>query len=492
MSVIEREVIADDTENLAELRRVFSLQKAAFLKDPHPDFDTRVARINSLVAVVLKYRDEMKAALCADFGWHPHAIADLIEILGIAGRAAYTISQLQQWMAVDPRPIDPGLWGSAQASVRQEPKGVIGNMVPWNFPFDIAFGPAIDMLAAGNRVILKPSDLSPACGALMARMIEEAFEPDLVWVSNGGVDLAKAFPTLGWDHLMYTGSSAIGKSVMRAAAENLVPVTLELGGKSPAILAPDAVTPRSVANVLGMKMLKSGQVCVAPDHVFVPCNLMDKFLDLAAQHLREVTPDHVGGVDCTAIIAQRHFARLERMLEQARQAGCRVIQPEAGAAPYMGTRQMPLTLVVEPADNLALMQEEIFGPILPVIPYDNLENLLGRINGGERPLALYIYTEQDSVAEYVIHNTHSGGVGVNVAVLHGALAPLPFGGVGNSGMGRHHGIEGSREFSNPRGVFKRGTDADMIDAFNPPYRTLEMIVSGAYAQADGAAPAGEP
>lgn len=275
---------------------------------------------------------------------------------------------------------------------------------------------------------------------------------------------------------------------MRAAADNLVPLTLELGGKSPAILASDAVTPRSVANVLGMKMLKSGQVCVAPDHVFVPRQQLNDFLEFAVRHLKSVTSAHPGGPDCTGILAPRHLERLERMLGQARQSGCAVLQPE-GAVAHSDRRQIPFSLIVDPANDLMVMQEEIFGPILPVIPYDNLDDVLAIINAGERPLAVYIYTADDALAERVIQQTHSGGVGVNIAILHAALAPLPFGGVGGSGMGRHHGIEGFREFSNPRTVFKRGADADLVDAFNPPYRMLESIVQGAYARLDGAGPA---
>lgn len=489
MSIIERapSVPESDSTSIAALHTAFAEQKRAFTADPYPSLDERVAQIQAVVEVVLAHRDEMKAALQADFGRHPEAVADLIEILGVAARAEYNLRHLEEWMRADERELDPALWGGASASVRPQPKGVIGNMVPWNFPFDISFGPLIDMLGAGNRVILKPSDLSPACGELIASMIAKAFEPERVTVVCGGLELAKAFPTLAWDHLLYTGGPAVGKSVMRAAAENLVPVTLELGGKSPAILAADSVDATSVANVIGMKLLKSGQVCVAPDHVLVPRDQLDEFVTLATDHVREMVPGASGGQDVTGIIADQHLERLERMLDQARDAGYTVIQPDADGEVNRETRQMPLSLVVDPGEELDVVREEIFGPILPVVPYDDLDEAIASINAGERPLGLFIYTQDSETADHVLATTHSGGACVNLSVLHGALAPLPFGGSGNSGMGRHHGVEGFREFSNPRGVFVRGKSEDVVDAFNPPYRTLEAIVEAGYAQIDGAA-----
>ena len=474
----------DDAEPavMQRLNTVFAAQKAAFLRDPYPSFAERERRIRALVATVLKHRVAMKEALHSDFGWHPEAVADLIEILGVAGRADYVLAELPRWMADEERPLDTAMWGSARATVRHQPKGVIGNMVPWTFPFDIAFGPLSDMLAAGTRVILKPSDLGPACGALIETMIAESFDADLVAVVNGGIDLARAFPTLAWDHLMFTGSPAVGRSVMAAAAQNLVPVTLELGGKCPAIVAADAVNEETVGNIIGMKLLKSGQVCVAPDHVYVPRADLERFVALAGEHFATALPGHSSGKDATGMISQRHLDRIVAMVEQARAAGCRVVQPEAGADTDRTTRRTPLTLVIDPTPDLDVSRDEIFGPILPILPYDDIEAVVGAINAGERPLALYVYTGDMAVADHVLARTTSGGACVNLSLLHGALAPLPFGGVGNSGMGRHHAIEGFREFSNPRGVFVRGTGG-AIDAFNPPYRTLEAMVDQAFSPA---------
>lgn len=472
--------LPDDGLAIRRLTFAFEAQRQAHLRDPYPSYDERVGHIRSIVAMAMTHREAMKAALDEDFGCHPAAVGDLIEVLGLAARADYTIRYLAEWMKDDTREIDPALWGAATASVRYQPKGVVGNMVPWNFPFDIAFGPLIDMLGAGNRVILKPSELGPACGALIAQMVAETFEPERVTVVLGGIGLAKAFPTLPWNHLLYTGSPAIGREVMRAAAENLVPVTLELGGKSPAIVAPDAVDARSVASLIGTKRLKSGQVCVAPDHVFVPRELVGRFVALARQIFRNETPDYVHSDDNTGIISRRHLNRLQDMVAEARSVGSEVVALGQEAFADNTRRQMPFYLVVEPKAGTALATQEIFGPILPIVPYDDLDAVIAGINADPRPLGLYIYTHDAALAEDILRRTTSGGACVNTALLHGALPSLPFGGSGNSGMGRHHAVEGFREFSNPRGVLVRGTGPDLLDAFNPPYRTLEAIVEGAF------------
>lgn len=475
-------VFARTDHSIDTLTRLFDAQKAAFRSEAAPTLAERGDHIRALVAAVMRNRRRIKDALHADFVWHPEAIADLIEILGVAGRAEYVLAELPRWMADDVRPIDPQMWGSARAAVRYQPKGVIGNMVPWNFPFDIAFGPLIEMLAAGNRVILKPSDLGPASAEAIAEIVAEAFEETRVAVVTGGMELAEAFSALAWDHLVFTGSPTVGRKVMAAAAKNLTPVTLELGGKCPAILSHDAVDAHTVGNIVGMKLLKSGQVCVAPDHVFVPRDRVDDFVTLVRQHVESGLSQHTAGPDATGIITPRHFDRLAELVEKARAAGSVVVQPEVGAIGDRGQRQFPLTLIVDPDPGLGVMTEEIFGPILPIVPYDTVESVIDKVNADERPLALYVYAQDPVFSDTVLARTTSGGACVNLSLLHGAIAPLPFGGIGNSGMGRHHGIEGFREFSNPRGVFVRG-DGGAIDAFNPPYRTLEAIVDGAFANA---------
>jgi coniferyl-aldehyde dehydrogenase len=400
----------------------------------------------------------------------------------VAGRAAYAIDQIDSWMAEEQRFADPAIYGTARAGIRYQPKGVLGNIVPWNFPFDLSVGPLVEMLAAGNRVIIKPSDYTPACAELLRQMVSETFPEDLVAVSVGGLTLAKEFPTLRWDHLLYTGSPAIGREVALAAADNLVPVTLELGGKCPAILAADSVDADSVRSVIGTKLIKNGQMCISVDYALVPRDRLDDFVGHAEAYISDELPDYASSVDCTGIITQRHLERIEKMVDEARASGARMVS--LGGQGDRATRRLPLVLVVDPPKDLRIMQEEVFGPILPVIPYDDLQEALAGINAGERPLGLYVYSKDTETAEGVLRQTTSGGACINICALQGALPSLGFGGIGNSGSGRHHGIEGFREFSNPRGVVVRG-DGDLADAFLPPYGAVaEAIVNSVFAGAD--------
>ncbi len=416
----------------------------------------------------------------SDFGVHPRLAADLIEVLGPAGRAGYAAEQLESWMAPEPRWTDPTLFGSGRAFVQPQPKGVIGNIVPWNFPFDLSVGPLVEMLAAGNRVVIKPSEYAPACGELLREMIRATFDRDRVDVVVGGVELAQAFARVRWDHLLYTGSTSVGREIAKAAAEQLVPVTLELGGKCPAIIAEDSIDLESVKQVLGTKAVKNGQMCISVDYCLVPRERLEEFAQLAADYVRESMPGYSESESCTGIISSRHFERLQRLLDDARERGCDVRPLEEGAQPNPATRQMPLSLVIDPPDDAALMQEEIFGPILPVKAYDELDEAIDRVNAGERPLALYAFAKDEALADDILRRTTSGGACVNAAAAHGALPSLPFGGIGHSGFGRHHGIDGFREFSNLRAVFVRG-EGDLIEAFAPPYGpAAEAIVNTAF------------
>ncbi len=474
--------IVDDGPAIAELHRLHAVQRAAFLADPYPDAGPRKGHLAALAGMVMGHRDDIRAAMSTDFGVHPELFTDLVEVLGVAGRAAYAIDQIDSWMAEEQRFADPAIYGTARAGIRYQPKGVLGNIVPWNFPFDLSVGPMVEMLAAGNRVIIKPSDYTPACAELLRQMVSETFPEDLVAVSVGGLTLAKEFPTLRWDHLLYTGSPAIGREVALAAADNLVPVTLELGGKCPAILAADSVDAGSVRSVIGTKLIKNGQMCISVDYALVPRDRLDDFVGHAEAYISDELPDYASSGDCTGIITQRHLERIEKMVDEARASGARMVS--LGGEGDRATRRLPLVLVVDPPKDLRIMQEEVFGPILPVIPYDDLQEALAGINAGERPLGLYVYSKDTETAEGVLRQTTSGGACINVCALQGALPSLGFGGIGNSGSGRHHGIEGFREFSNPRGVVVRG-DSDLADAFLPPYGPVaEAIVNSVFASAD--------
>lgn len=465
----------DDTA-IARLTRSLAAQQAGFAADRMPSLAVRRERLGCLIDMMVANRHRISDATAHDFGAHPKGASDLIEVLGIVGRAHHVLENLERWMTPDPRQADPALLGTAQAYVKYQPKGVIGNIVPWNFPFDLSVGPLVDMLAAGNRVIIKPSEFTPHCAALLAEMIAAAFDPAIVDVTVGGLDLARAFCAQPWDHLLYTGSPGVGRQVMMAAAANLTPVTLELGGKCPAVFTPGSVTAQNVESVIGTKLIKNGQMCVSVDYTLVPRGELDAFIEHAGAFMARTAPDYSLGDECTGIISEAHLDRLVDMLEEARSRGCRIVCLQDRFVIDRKTRRMPISLVIDPAPDLRIMQEEIFGPILPVVSYDSLAAAIAQINAGDRPLGLYVFGDDSAITDRVLAETTSGGAAVNTCAIQSALPSMGFGGSGNSGMGRHHGIEGFREFSNQRGVVVRGT-GDMIDVFYAPYSKAIALVN---------------
>jgi coniferyl-aldehyde dehydrogenase len=485
MAIVESPVkaIGEDGAAVAALHDIVERQRAAFLADPSPSLEERRELLGALAGMLIGNRARIEEALSSDFGVHPELSTDLIEVLGPAGRAAYAAEHLEQWMAPEPRQTDPALFGSGRAYAQPQGKGVIGNIVPWNFPFDLSVGPLVEMLAAGNRVVIKPSEHAPASGELLHEMVHETFDADRVEVICGGLELSQAFARVRWDHLLYTGSPTTGREIAKAAAEQLVPVTLELGGKCPAIMARDSIDAESVKQVLGTKAIKNGQMCISVDYCLVPRDQLEQFAALAGAYAREAMPGYCASDSCTGIISSRHLERIERLLEEARERGCDVRPLESAEDPDQATRRLPLSLVIDPPEDLALMREEIFGPVLPVKPYDTLDEAIDYVNAGERPLGLYVFARDGALAEDVLRRTTSGGACVNCAAVHGALASLPFGGIGQSGSGRHHGSDGFREFSNLRAVFVRG-EGDLIEAFAPPYGPIaSAVVEAAFGEA---------
>ena len=467
-----------DREAITDLHRAFAVQRAAFTADRSPSLAIRRERLEKLIGMMLANRQAISTAIASDFGAHPVPASDLIEVLGVIGRAQYVLAHLEAWMQPEPRDVDAAAMGTAYAYIQNQPKGVVGNIVPWNFPFDLSVGPMVEMLAAGNRVIVKPSEYTPACAALLAEMVAATFDPDLVHVAVGDRELAEAFSAMPWDHLLYTGSPAVGRLVMAAAARNLTPVTLELGGKCPAIMTPGSVNALNVESVVGTKVVKNGQMCVSVDYALVSRAEVEAFVGHAQDYMRRAAPDYSRGDDCTGIVSPRHLDRIRALLTEAEERQSRIVTLEDGGVVDPGTRRMPLSLVIDPAADLRLMHEEIFGPILPVVPYDDLDAAIAGINAGERPLGLYVFSADSALTDRVLAATTSGGAAVNCCAIQSALPSMGFGGSGMSGMGRHHGIEGFREFSNPRGVFVRGS-GDHIDAFYAPYSKAAALVAAA-------------
>lgn len=463
MALLEAETTTDtaaekhsEASAINQLKSAFAAQQSAFASDRHPTLAVRRERLERIIPMMNDNRDRICEALAADFGVHPPPATDMLEVQPVTARVEYALAHLEDWMQPIPREVDAPYRGGLHAYIQSQPKGVVGNIVPWNFPFEIGFGPLVDMLASGNRVMLKPSEFAPACAELMREMAKATFAGDLVYVSVGGLELARTFSALPFDHLLYTGSSNVGRQIMAGAAKNLTPVTLELGGKCPAILLAGSVTPDNVGGILGVKMIKNGQMCVSVDHCLVPRAEMEAFTQIAQAFMAQAAPDYARSPACTGIISNRHLDRLEALLADATAKGAQVVTLEKDSKINRYTRQMPLSLVVNPDADLRVMQEEIFGPILPVIPYDSIEEVIATINAGDRPLGLYVYGTDLEAIDHILTETSSGGSAVNACAVQAALKALAFGGVGTSGMGRHHGEEGFREFSNQRGIAVRG------------------------------------
>ena len=459
-----------------ELNRLFEAQKAAFLKNPMPTLDERLDRLRRLEAAMVENRVGFQKTLNEDFGQHPAVVTDLFETGGVIGRSRYIQAMLGEWMKDSPRDLDPAAHGSSSAKVIRQPKGVIGNLAPWNFPIECALVMVNDMLAAGNRVIVKASRQTPATSELMQSVIASKFdETELTIVQAESVDFSEYFCTLPWNHLTYTGGGNIGKNVLRHAAENLTQVTLELGGKNPTVFTDQGVCELLVERFLYNRVFKGGQVCTSPDYAMVPREKMDEWVNLAKKTWSDMYPRYVGHPDATGTISRRHYDRLLGYLDEARAAGCQVISLN-GDMPDPETLQIPMYLVIDPSEELEVMKEEMFGPITAVKPYTSLSEAIDYINNRDRPLAAYIVGREREQIEAFQARVVSGGIGINVFGLQGAHPALPFGGIGASGMGCHSGFEGFLTYTHNKSVFECADDSPLMASLKGPYGEFAQAV----------------
>lgn len=456
-----------------EIERLFRLQRAAFAKEPYPSLETRKARLDALIRAVEKNEARIVKTVDEDFGCRPRVETLLAETVISVAAAKGMKRHLARWMR--PKAVATPLHMlPAKSRLEPQPLGVVGVIAPWNYPVQLALSPLAAALAAGNRVMLKPSELTPKTAALLKEILAAEFSEDVVGVVIGGVETGEAFAEVPFDHLLFTGSTAIGRKVALAAARNLTPVTLELGGKSPAIIDASADLAKAAESIVRGKMFNAGQTCVAPDYVLAPRARIDATVEALTQSARKLYPEIDTTRDYASIVSDRHFTRLRSMVEEARDAGCKVI--EIGSANALTPqRKLPLTLVVEPPERLRLMQEEIFGPILPILACDGAGAAIDHVNRGERPLALYWFGRDSATCDKVLRETVSGGVTVNDTLWHVAQENLPFGGVGRSGQGAYHGEAGFATFSHLKPVFyQKGSSGAMLQ---PPYtdKTERMI-----------------
>jgi coniferyl-aldehyde dehydrogenase len=454
-----------------EARRIFDLQHEESRRSPAADARLRRDRLGRLRAVVAGNEAAFAQAISDDFGVRSRTETELLEIVPTVSAIRHARRNVERWMRPERRWVDP-LFQPASAQVRFEPLGVVGIISPWNYPLQLALSPLVDALAAGNRAMVKPSELTPAFSELLRRLVAERFDEAEVAVVTGGVEVGEAFAGLPFDHLLFTGSTAVGRKVYQAAAANLVPVTLELGGKSPALVCPGYDLARAARSIAFGKFVNAGQTCIAPDYVLVPEGRERAFAEAVMAQVRRSYPAIGGNGDYSGMISERHRRRLTDAIETARQAGATVLSHEDEAA--RGEGKIGPTVVLGAGEGTLLLTEEIFGPVLPVLPYRSLDEAIAFIAARDRPLALYCFGGK---AEHrrVMDGAISGGVTLNGTLLHVAQEHLPFGGVGASGIGAYHGREGFRRFSHARAVHRIGF-VNVFERLGPPWGKMAQAL----------------
>ena len=463
---------APQTDMEANMRRVLAAQKQAHIKDGPVSAEKRIEWIDKAIGLLVGHKDAIADALREDFGSRSVHASLLTDVSGSIGPLKHAKAHLKSWMKREKRKVEPALLGlfGAKAYVEYQPKGTVGVISPWNFPFNLTFTPLAGIFAAGNRVMIKPSEFTPRCSDLMSRMFASVYDETEVAVFTGGADVGAAFSKLAFDHLLFTGATSIAYHVMRAAAENLVPTTLELGGKSPVIVGDSADMKLTANRVMMGKTLNAGQICLAPDYVMVPKNKAGDFVAAATNAVSTMFPTLKDNPDYTSVINQRHYDRLMGYLDDARKRGAEIIElnPAKENFSQQPFHKIPPTIVLNPTDDMKIMQDEIFGPLLPVKTYDSVDDAIGYVNGHARPLGLYYFGDDAKEQDKVLTRTTSGGVSVNDTIMHVSMEDLPFGGVGPSGMGAYHGIDGFKTFSHARAVFKQAK-MDVTAMIRPPY-----------------------
>lgn len=454
------------------MRKQLENQKAACIRDGLPAAETRIERLDKSIALLCDNSDALCEAMSADFGHRSIDQSRFSDISGSIDTLKYAKKHVRAWMRPEKRATQfpLGLFG-ARAAVHCQPKGVVGIISPWNFPVNLTFAPLAGVLSAGNRVMIKPSEFTEQTSALMAELFAKYYEEDEVAVVTGGADVGAEFSSLPFDHLVFTGATSIARHVMRAAAENLVPVTLELGGKSPVIVSESADLQMAALRIMSGKTLNAGQICLAPDYVFLPQGKESEFVAAASASVSTMFPNGLrDNDDYTSVVSERHLDRLNAYLEDARSKGAEVIalNPDNEDFSQQSHHKMAPHIVINASDDMLVMQDEIFGPILPVKTYEGVQDSVAYINERPRPLGLYYFGSDVVEQDYVLHNTTSGGVTINDVFFHVAQEDLPFGGVGPSGMGAYHGKEGFDEFSHRKAVYAQAR-ADLFAIVRPPY-----------------------
>ena len=470
----------DTTAN--EMKRVLELQKQLNITEGAPSAALRADRLDRCMAMVSAYKKEIVESMQDDFGNRDPIMSATTEVDSVIGPMVHAKKNLKKWMKSEKRKASIAGTGpllsltGAKAVINYQPKGVVGVISPWNFPVNLALAPLAGIIAAGNRVMLKPSELTPSSSELMKKMINEYFDESEIAVFTGDPAVGAAFSALAFDHMLFTGGTEIAKHVMRAAADNLVPLTLELGGKSPVVVGQSSKMQDVAQRVMQGKTMNAGQICLAPDYALVPEGRVNEFVDAAVSVTSEMFPEMKDNDDYTSIINQKHYDRIQGYLTDAKEKGAEVVEinPSNEDFSQQPHHKIPPTIVLNPTEDMQIMQEEIFGPVLPVKTYSNVSESVDYINSKDRPLGLYYFGKDKKEQDFVLNNTTSGGVTVNDVISHIQMEDLPFGGVGPSGMGSYHGHDGFKEFSHAKATYTQSKlNLMKIAGLVPPYKKKE-------------------
>ena len=466
------------------MQEALQAQRDSYLQEGAVSAETRIDRIDRAIDVLVRYGEKVSDALNSDFTCRPREVNLLTDVIGSVGSMKHAKKHVRKWMKPEKRPtIFPLNLLGGRSRIEYQPKGVVGVVAPWNFPVSMVFQPMACILAAGNRVMVKPSEFTPATSEVIAEMIADGFDPTEATVITGGPDVGQAFSSLPFDHMIFTGATGIARHIMAAASRNLVPVTLELGGKSPVIISRSADIDKALQRVMLGKTLNAGQICLAPDYLMVPEEKLNDVIEAAQKAVAEMYPKLLDNEQYTSVVNERHYQRLNGYLKEAEERGEKVIPINPGNEDFSNQEnsfKIPPTLVSEPAEDLAMMEEEMFGPVLPIRTYKNFDETIDYINAKPRPLAAYYFGEDKAEEEAMISRTTSGGVCVNDVIMHIMQEDLPFGGIGPSGMGNYHGIEGFKTFSHAKSIYRQtSVNVAKLGGMLPPYgssteKTIKM------------------
>jgi len=463
-----------------EMKEVLALQKKAHIDEGPASYELRLDRLNRLSQMLKKYSDEIVNTINEDYGTRDKNSTFLSEVMSSLGSVDYSIKNLKKWMKSETRQSNSSqpfvtrfimrLLG-AKTEIQYQPLGTIGMIKPWNFPINLVISPIAQAFAAGNRVMIKPSEITPKTSDLTKKMFNEFYDKAEVEVFLGGPDVAEAFGNLDFDHLLFTGSTNNGRKVMQSAAGNLVPVTLELGGKSPVIMDETADVSLSATRLMRGKTMNAGQICIAPDYMMMPKGKIDEFIDESTKAVSEMYPDMKYNEHYTSIVNQRHFERINSLIEDAKEKGAEIktINPADEDFEQQEGHKIPPTFVLNPTDDMKIMQEEIFGPVMPIKEYEDIDETISYVNSKPRPLALYYFGKNKDTQNKILNRTTSGGATINDVVWHYGQEDMPFGGVGDSGIGSYHGHEGFKRFSHQKSVLTQFS-SDLLKNMMPPYK----------------------